>query len=180
MGTKKILISLAVHILYVCSTFGYSSRNLDSCVWLQASSQIGVEEATGKNDGPQVESYLASVGLKKGNPYCAAFLAWCLKKCNQKAATAFSPSWFPDSRVIMQSQKGWENVGFMHVFGLYFKNHNRIAHVGFIEKVTRTHVITIEANTSPGQSSGEADRNGDGVWRKRRMKKGIFKVSKWI
>ena len=180
MGTKKILAIIALHLLFCSSVFGNSSSNIDSCVWKQATSQVGVQEATGKNDGPQVEAYLASVGLKKGNPYCAAFLAWCLKKCNQKAATAFSPSWFPESRVIMQSQKGWEQVGFMSVFGLYFKSHNRIAHVGFIEKVTKTHVITIEANTSPGQASGEADRNGDGVWRKKRMKKGIFKVAKWI
>lgn len=45
-----------------------------------ARSQIGVTEKTGKNDGKQVEMYLASVGLSKGNPYCAAGQYWCFKE----------------------------------------------------------------------------------------------------
>lgn len=42
---------------------------------LTAISQVGVKEKTGKNDG-EVEKYLHSVGLKKGNPYCAAAQYW--------------------------------------------------------------------------------------------------------
>ena len=45
-----------------------------------AKSQIGVKEATGHNDGKQVELYLASVNLTKGNPYCAAGQYWCFKE----------------------------------------------------------------------------------------------------
>ena len=43
-------------------------------------SQVGIKEATGHNDGERVESYLASVGLSKGNPYCAAGQYWCFKE----------------------------------------------------------------------------------------------------
>ena len=39
--------------------------------------QVGVKEKTGHNDGVEVEQYLASVGLSKGNPYCAAGQYWC-------------------------------------------------------------------------------------------------------
>ena len=39
-------------------------------------SQIGTTEKNNKNDG-DVEKYLSSVGLKKGNPYCAAGQYWC-------------------------------------------------------------------------------------------------------
>jgi len=44
-----------------------------------ALSQAGVKEATGQNDGPAVEMFLDSVGLKKGQPWCMAFLYWCFK-----------------------------------------------------------------------------------------------------
>ncbi len=48
-----------------------------------AYSQIGVKESTGNNDGKQVESYLASVALKKGNPYCAAGQYWCFLRATE-------------------------------------------------------------------------------------------------
>jgi len=38
--------------------------------------QIGIQELTGNNDG-YCEVYLASVNLKKGNPYCAAGQYYC-------------------------------------------------------------------------------------------------------
>jgi hypothetical protein len=41
-----------------------------------AISQIGTQEASGRNDGPVVK-YLRSVGLYAGDPYCAAFVYWC-------------------------------------------------------------------------------------------------------
>jgi hypothetical protein len=37
---------------------------------------IGVKEVGGNNRGPEVEAWLARVGLPPGNPWCMAF-AWC-------------------------------------------------------------------------------------------------------
>ena len=45
-----------------------------------AGNQVGVREATNKNDGPAVEKYLASVGLGKGYAWCMAFVYWCYKE----------------------------------------------------------------------------------------------------
>jgi hypothetical protein len=42
-----------------------------------AITQVGTREKTGNNDGYKVEQYLGSVGLTKGNPYCAAGQYWC-------------------------------------------------------------------------------------------------------
>lgn len=39
-------------------------------------SKNGVREATGKNDGPDVEIFLASVGLPKGYSWCMALVYW--------------------------------------------------------------------------------------------------------
>lgn len=50
----------------------------------QAGSQLGVTEATGKNDGVAVEKYLASVGLGKGYAWCMAFVYWCAKQASAK------------------------------------------------------------------------------------------------
>lgn len=39
---------------------------------------LNVKEKTGNNDGYYVEKFLKSVGLKKGSPWCAAFVSYCL------------------------------------------------------------------------------------------------------
>ena len=48
-----------------------------------AASQEGVREhPLGSNSGPEVNQYLASVGLGAGDPWCAAFVYWCFKKAS--------------------------------------------------------------------------------------------------
>ena len=55
----------------------------------------GVRE-TGKNAGEDVEKYQRSVGLSKGNPWCAAFVSWCVM--TSKGLTK-PPSWCIGSAV---------------------------------------------------------------------------------
>lgn len=44
----------------------------------EARSQLGVHEVPkGSNRGPQVNKYLASVGLNPGYAWCMAFVYWC-------------------------------------------------------------------------------------------------------
>jgi hypothetical protein len=42
-----------------------------------AKSQVGVTEV-GENGGAKVTAYLRATGLPAGNPWCAAFVAWCI------------------------------------------------------------------------------------------------------
>lgn len=51
----------------------YSQSYVDTAL-----SYVGVKELTGKNDGYEVEKFLKSVGLGKGNHWCAAFVSYCL------------------------------------------------------------------------------------------------------
>ena len=136
--------------------------------------EIGVREKTGNNDGQRVELYLASCSLKKGNPWCAAFVTWTFKQTGIKAVVSgYSPAWFPAKNVIYQNGKG--NPQTADVFGIYFSNKGRIAHVGFIDEWdTGNYCMTVEGNTNEAGS-----REGDGVYRKRRLKKQIYKVSRW-
>lgn len=50
-----------------------------------AQRQIGVKEATGKNDGKQVAVYQDYIGKwVEGEPWCAAFASWCIGQAAAK------------------------------------------------------------------------------------------------
>ena len=61
------------------------------------------------------------------------------------------------------------------IFGLYFPEKNRIAHAGFIDQWDGTWLITVEGNTN--DSGG---REGDGVYRKRRLVKSVYQVARYL
>lgn len=143
-------------------------------------SQIGVSEETGKNDGYDVEKYLASTGLTGGFAWCAAFVNWnlevnCIK--GPEELPAWSPSWFPPEKTYwLRGEAEYYQPQPADVFGIYFKSKGRIAHVGFIHDWSHSdYALTVEGNTNDAGS-----REGDGVHRKRRLKRTISKVSNWI
>lgn len=49
-----------------------------------AVSYIGVTEVGGNNRGPQVDQFLASVGLSPGYAWCASFVFFCFKQAAQQ------------------------------------------------------------------------------------------------
>ena len=61
------------------------------------------------------------------------------------------------------------------VFGLYFPEKRRIAHVGFIDQWDGTWMISVEGNTNV---SGSCE--GDGVYRKRRLVRTVYKVARYV
>ncbi len=148
----------------------------------QVSTQIGVHELTGKNDGVQVEAYLKSVKLRRGDPWCAAFLSWNCQQCDVKnPMSGYSPAWFPSFNLIYKpSEKllGAPQPG--DVFGIYFASKGRIAHVGFVAEWGEKYVTTIEGNTAPDPVNADQDRDGDGVYKKKRLRRQIYAVSKWL
>ena len=141
--------------------------------------ELGVRERTGNNDGARVELYLKSCGLKKGNPWCAAFVTWCYKTAGIKTVvSAYSPNWFAAKNTIYTKGKHSNKTPKQaDVFGIWFAEKRRIAHVGFIDEwePPNSHCITVEGNTNDAGS-----RDGDGVYRKRRLKSQIYKVSRWL
>lgn len=148
-----------------------------------AETQIGVTELTGRNDGPEIEAYLASVGLNpKGRaPYCAAFNFWvgreALGSRNPFPRSAWSPSHLSGGQRVTATSPilGGE------AFGIYFASKKRIAHTGLTVRRDGVNIITIEANTSPQAAPGTArDRDGDGVWRKRRHWRTVHSTRDWI
>ena len=177
MGKNKIILCCLFFIAISFSLFGENARKLAKIVSDIYTAEIGVRELTGKNDGERVEEYLACVGHKKGAAWCAAFVSWCFKKAEIKAVlSAWSPDWFKTNVIYIRGEKESITPSKADVFGIYYQNKGRIAHVGFIDEWgSNSYCITVEGNTNNAGS-----REGDGVYRKRRMKSQIYKISRWI
>lgn len=134
-----------------------------------ARSQIGVKEDTGKNDGRMVDTYLASTGLAGSRaPWCAAFIVWVGDTAF--GASIFNPyprsAWSPSFLVkpTWDRQRRGTPLKPADVFGIWFNSMGRVAHVGIVERNEGDWLVTIEGNTNGGGS-----RDGDGVYRRRRM-----------
>jgi hypothetical protein len=134
-----------------------------------AKREVGVRELTGKNDGKKVESYLAVMKLKKGQPWCAAFVSWVYAQAGlAKPRSGWSPDLFPVSRLARSALPG-------NILGIYFPELKRIAHVGIITGQKNDWVFSTEGNTNVTGS-----REGDGVYEKLRHVKTIYRMSDWV
>lgn len=174
---KHLLILLLLFCSISFSKVKYILE-IDSCLHEKAFEiaigEIGVTEATGKNDGPRVEEYLRVVGLSKGYPYCAAGISWCYYKAASfyNKPKSFIP--FPMTAgsqtvynyAIKNGEKSSDNVKSKDFF-IWRKKDSYQGHIGIIENVgEKGWVYTIEFNTS-NNSTGD-QRDGGGVWRKKR------------
>ena len=134
-----------------------------------ARGQVGVRELTGHNDGLAVESYLATTGLGKGYPWCAAYASWVYYMAGfAQPKSAWSPDLFPKSRITKAALPG-------DVLGIYFPELKRIAHVGLIVNQDGDYLVSVEGNTNVTGS-----REGDGVYLKRRHIRTIYKIADWV
>lgn len=141
-------------------------------------SEIGTREVGGDNQGDKVEAYLEACGLGAGYAWCACFLTWGYDKHEvENPQSAWSPDWFKDKDTIFKrdGNKDSDKWKKADVIGIYFNSKGRIAHVGTIDEVGDKRVITIEGNTNDASS-----REGDQVLRKRRYKRQIYAVSRYI
>lgn len=173
---KNFLVCLLCAVL--CAYPAYSSPTLRDEVAATYTKEVGVREATGKNDGNEVEKYLKSVGLGKGYAWCGAFANWVLKQhqITTPKGAAMAMAWFPNSHTIWQRGTG-ETPQRADLFGLYYSHLKRIGHVGFVERWDEAsgYAITVEGNTNEAGS-----REGDGVFLKRRLIRQIYRVSRWV
>ncbi|GAA4093074.1 peptidoglycan-binding protein [Mucilaginibacter panaciglaebae] len=176
-------IYLFIYLLFCCAGVsdaqsGHTgSAILRNKVALTYTSQIGVRELTGNNDGKAVEAYLRYCSLSKGAPWCAAFVCWVYGQNNiLNPRSGYCPDLFKHQYVI------WTRNAYVNtqptqgdLFGIYFLEKNRIAHTGFVDRWTTTQVQTVEGNTNQAGS-----REGDGVYHKIRLTRQIYAVARFI
>ena len=131
--------------------------------------EIGVQEATGHNDGKRVEEYLAYTGLGKGHAWCAAFVSWCYGQAGLAAPrNAWSPALFPLARRYTAQQIGQGTVRQADLFAIYSSSLQRINHVGIVRKKEGNWILTVEGNSAVQ------------VLSKRRPLATIYAFSNWL
>lgn len=159
---------------------------LTPCFTAKMKAEVGVVEKTGRNDGVRVEEFLASTGLGKGNPWCAAFPHWAYRQCGvvlmPKQEFARAAKWHDKGRRVWE-KKGWTPDtarSFRPVsepgdhLALYYQNLGRIGHTAVILREDEKYFYTVEGNTN-----SEGSREGNGVFLRKRLKKGVYCVSRW-
>lgn len=147
-----------------------------------AARDVGVRETPpGSNDGPRIRSYLLTVGLSPGQPYCAAAVSYWVRQAASEMGTkslllksgsamgllrrnphlAFSPplTAFDIPCIVVED----------HGEG---KGHVYIA-VGVDEATGE--IQSIEANTNPAGS-----RDGGGVWALNKRRTGDPKIAGFL
>lgn len=141
-------------------------------------SYIGVREATGKNDGVEVERFLKSVGLGKGYPWCAAFVKTCLLEAGILDANRINGMALSCENKNQMIYKGKQMTGEPQpgdVFTLYYASLKRIGHTGFHHRRINSSVYeSVEGNTNAAGS-----REGDGVYKKKRSYNATHSISRW-
>lgn len=145
-----------------------------------AKAQIGVEEIGSSNTGPAVDQYLKAVGLEPGQPWCAAFWCWSIRKAaadlkvenpvKMSGSCRTLANWAAESGILRQVPIAggaflrWSTVG-----GEY-----RAAHIGHVTEVRGANFWTIEGN-----SNNTGGREGRAVVTLRREATAQYRFIDW-
>ena len=174
---KNLYLTICLLCNFLCS--GYSQQGaLRDKVKSVYTSQIGVKELTGRNDGKEVEAYLKYVGLAKGNPWCASFVCWSLGKSSVANPRAGGCVYLMErGELIYKLPTNYTKRTPIYgdVFFIWFAEKNRVAHTGFVDSWGDVWVVTVEGNTNQAGS-----REGDGVLKKKRLRRQIYAVTNYI
>lgn len=134
-----------------------------------AISEVGVREV-GRNRGQRIEEYLATVHLDPGDPWCAAFVAWCFARAAaERGVSSPVPGVGAVNKLWRQCPATWRQaqptVGAIFIHFENPENPYSHGHTGLVVSVEDSLCHTVEGNTDNGGS-----REGDGVYRRVRDK----------
>lgn len=149
---------------------------------------------TGPNKGPMIEEFQKAVdGKAQGEPYCAGFVWYCLKKVNAEftCGSILYPSescvqiW---NKTPISARLDKPIVGTIMIWQFYEYVGNvrewrpkSAGHCGIVTKTfpDKPFVETVEGNTGPGT---RVIREGEGVYIKKRLVTGLneMRVLGWL
>ena len=145
-----------------------SNTLLDEAVKF-ALTQVGVmEKPVGSNRGPEVDKYLASVGVPPGNFWCAAFVYFCFNKAAENLGRknplvktgGCLAHWNGTTAKKIKAADAVNNPSLIkpgHIFIIDHGGGN--GHTGIVQKVEGGFLHTIEGN-----SNSDGSNNGIGVF----------------
>ena len=120
-----------------------------------AASQLGIVEQK-NNSGPEVEKYLASVGLGKGYPWCMAFVYWCCQQAGVKGLIKTGGVLRQWNEVDKLAKKKIPQVG-----DIFIMDHGGgKGHTGFVKSVNLQNKVF---TTIEGNSDASGSRTGGSV-----------------
>jgi len=107
--------------------------------WMSiARGELGVKEATGNNDGKDVEKYLKSGGIEAGSPWCGSFVNWTMLESKIKVnGVKENPNWALNWRGFGQklSKPAFGAIATM--------KRTEGGHVGFVAGITSSGKIVL-------------------------------------
>ncbi len=130
------------------------------------------EQPRNSNGGPEVDAYLASVGLGTGYSWCCAFTYWCfeqaarkLKRSNPMFRTGGCLKHWQEApgkgAKLISSGSALADPSLLRPGMLFVMDHGKgLGHTGLIESVAGGLLTTLEGNTD-----GSGTREGGGVYR---------------
>lgn len=150
----------------------------------EADKWVGVSEKGGDNKGPEVEMFQKAVdGKAQGEPWCLAFVQYCVKKVDARFEAENGGPNPPDVLAQTEHVKTlWINTpkearladpisGCLVIWEHWdAKGPTGRGHVGIVDQINDKTMTTFEGNTGPGT---EVEREGDGVYKKTRSRKPI-------
>lgn len=154
------------------------------CTLLYAQDFLGIEEQGGPNRGPAVELFLRAADLRRGAPWCAAFVNACAEygfalRNLRSPLEKVGRQGFVQDYVTYGKGQGWE-VGWDEVepgdlFALWFPSKDRYAHIGLVYDPPRAGVPDGEFTTIEGNTGDQGEREGYKVaTRKRPLSDGVI------
>jgi hypothetical protein len=135
-----------------------------------AATYIGVTEMGGDNKGEIVEKFQKAVdGKAQGEPWCVAFCCFCLNQVQEMYGVKHNLILSEHSITMwnLNPCQRW-NEPMVGDIAIWKKRGTQSGHAGIVSAVSKDQPATfetIEGNTSP---SIGIERNGDGVYRKKR------------
>lgn len=130
---------------------------------------VGIKEE-GNNGGFWVTKFLKSVGLKPGNPWCAAFVSYCLDSAkirSLKTRSGLARHFITKNKTIKATKVVTQNMKLPQGTVVVWRRGTTMSgHVGFVDQWTGKSGTTIEGNTTSGK--GGSQWNGGGVWHRKR------------
>ena len=156
---------------------------------LTALGEVGVKEVGCANCGPEVETYLSSVMLPKGYPWCSGFVHFCFRKCGTvltpERKFAAAAQFATKNEVFRKGQLDdydplgpgheWERISEDGDVGLlYYSKLGRIGHCFIVYGETEDYLLSVEGNTSE-----DGGREGTTVRKRKRLKSTIHSIHRW-
>lgn len=122
----------------------------------------------------EFKAELMRAGWQSGWPYCAAFCEVVWRRAYQGLPELPMVRKMLTPGCLMSFQnaaaEGWTSqVPRIGAIGIMRKGQTSSGHAFIVAGIKDNTMMTIEANTSPAPGSVEEDRNGDGVYAKKRI-----------